>query len=185
MAPSVYGPELHSGLAAAWYIAWRASKVEVQSLGADSSAIGQLYAASGVANPFSRPERGLRTSLGSSKLGLSHVLGEEKTPTARLTMSVVLAAQEYCLRRTKGAVTSDDKLFWLYTALYIVVCTMAFLRPNELTKVALHGMWAHSFTHERARALNLRRWYLGIAFGEQVLTARGLRTVGAMTKVSR
>jgi hypothetical protein len=26
--------------------------------------------------------------------------------------------------------------------------------------------------------------YLGIAFGEQVLTARGLRTVGAMTKVS-
>jgi hypothetical protein len=27
--------------------------------------------------------------------------------------------------------------------------------------------------------------YLGIAFGEQVLTARGLRTVGAMTRVSR
>jgi hypothetical protein len=112
-------------------------------------------------------------------------LGEEKTPTARLTMSVVLAAQEYCLRRTKGAVTSDDKLYWLYTALYIVVCTMAFLRPNELTKVTLHGMWTHSFTHERARALNLQRWYLGIAFGEQVLTARGLRTIGAMTKVSR
>ena len=147
-------------LAAAWYIAWRASKVEVQSLGADSSAIGQLYAASGVANPFSRPERGLHTSLGSSKPGLSHVLGEEETPTARLTMSVVLAAQEYCLRRTKGAATSDDKLFWLYTALYIVVCTMAFLRPNELTKVALHGMWTHCFTHERARALRLKRWYV-------------------------
>ena len=185
MVPSVYEPELHSGLAAGWYMAWRASKVKVQSLGADSSAIGLLYAASGVDNPFTRPERGLRTSLGSSKLGLSHVLGEEKTPTARLTMSVVLAAQEYCLRRTKGAVTSDDKLYWLYTALYIVVCTMAFLRPNELTKVTLHGMWTHSFTHERARALNLQRWYLGIAFGEQVLTARGLRTVGAMTKVSR
>jgi hypothetical protein len=82
------------------------------------------------------------------------VLGEEKTPTARLAMGVVLAAQEYCLRRTKGAVSSNDKLFWLfwlYTALYIVVCTMAFLRPNELTKVALHGMWTHSSTHERAR----------------------------------
>jgi hypothetical protein len=73
--------------------------VKVQSLGAGSSAINQLYAASGVANPFSRPERGLRTSLGSSKLGLSHVLGEEETLTARLTMSVVLTAQEYCLRR--------------------------------------------------------------------------------------
>jgi hypothetical protein len=104
-------------------MAWRASKVKVQSLGADSSAIGQLYAASGVANPFTRPERGLRTSLGSSELGLSHVLGAEKIPTARLTMSVVLAAQEYCLRRTKGAVTSDDKLFWLYPALYIVLVT--------------------------------------------------------------
>jgi hypothetical protein len=76
------------------------------------------------------------------------VLGEEKSSygaraTARLAMSVVLSAQEYCLRRTKGASTSDDKLHWLYTAPYIVVCTMAFLRPNELTKVALHGMWAH------------------------------------------
>jgi hypothetical protein len=85
-------------------------------------------------------------------LGLSHVLGEETTPTARLTRSVVLAAQEYCLqRRTKGASTSDDKLYWLYTALYIVVCTMEFLRPNELTKVTLNGMWTHCFTHERAR----------------------------------
>jgi hypothetical protein len=55
-------------------------------------------------------------------------------------MSVVLAAQKYCLRRAKRASASDDKLYWLYTALYIVVCTMAFLRPNELTKVALNGM---------------------------------------------
>jgi hypothetical protein len=46
-------------------------------------------------------------------------------------------------------------------------------------------MWAHCFTHERARALRLKRWYLGIAFGEQVLTARGLRTAGAMTKAPR
>jgi hypothetical protein len=37
------------------------------------------------------------------------VLGEEKTPTARLAMSVVLAAQEYCLRRTKGAATSQRR----------------------------------------------------------------------------
>jgi hypothetical protein len=64
---------------------------------------------------------------------------------------------------------------------------MAFLRPNELTKVTLHGMWTHCFTHthERARALHLRRWNLSIAFGEKVFTARGLCTVGAMTKVSR
>ena len=65
--------------------------MKVQSLSSDSSAFNQLYAAAGLANPFTRPERGLRTSLGSSKLGLSHVLGEEKNATARLPMSVVLA----------------------------------------------------------------------------------------------
>jgi hypothetical protein len=39
-----YEPEIctRSGLAAAWYMALRASKAKVQSLGADSSALGQL-----------------------------------------------------------------------------------------------------------------------------------------------
>ena len=185
IVPSVYCPTAHSTLAAGWYVAHRASKVKVQSLGSDSSAFNQLYAAAGLANPFTRPERGLRTSLGSSKLGLSHVLGEEKIATARLPMSVVLACQEHCLERAHESKTVEGKLYWLYTGFYVVVCTMAFLRPGELSKCTLYGMWVHYFAHLKARALRLPRWYLGIAFGEQVLTARGRRTVGAMTKVSR
>jgi hypothetical protein len=46
-------------------------------------------------------------------------------------------------------------------------------------------MWVHYFAHLKARALRLPRWYLGVTFGEQVITARGRRTIGAMTKVSR
>jgi hypothetical protein len=60
------------------------------------------------------------------------------------------------------------------------------VRTETSQSVLFLDMWTHSFTHERARgALHLRRWHLGIAFGEQVLTARGLRTIGAMTKASR
>jgi hypothetical protein len=43
----------------------------------------------------------------------------------------------------------------------------------------------HYFAHLKARALRLPRWYLGVAFDEQVITARGRRTIGAMTRVSR
>jgi hypothetical protein len=55
-------------------------------------------------------------------------------------------------------------------------------------EVTLYGMWVQdfaNFAHMKARALQLPRWYLGIAFGEQVITARGRRTVGAMIMVSR
>jgi hypothetical protein len=92
----------HSSLAASrdvwyWYIAHRASKVKVRSLSSGSSAFNQLYAAAGMSNPFTRPKRGLRTGLGSSMLGLSRVIGEEKIATARLPMGVVLACQDHCL----------------------------------------------------------------------------------------
>jgi hypothetical protein len=127
-------------------MAYRASKVKVQSLSSDSSAFNQLYAAAGLSNPFTRPERGLRTSLGSSKLGLSHVLGEEKIATARLPMSAVLACQKHCMERAHESQTVEGKLYWLYTAFYVVVCTMAFLRPGELSKkCTLYGMWVHYF----------------------------------------
>jgi hypothetical protein len=62
---------------------------------------------------------------------------------------------------------------------------MAFLRPGELSKCTLYGMWVHYFAHLKARALRLPRWYLGVAFGEQVITTRGRCTIGAMTRVSR
>jgi hypothetical protein len=64
---------------------------------------------------------------------------------------------------------------------------MAFLRPGELSKCTLYGMHVGAlyFAHLKARALRLPRWYLGVAFGEQVITTRGRCTIGAMTRVSR
>jgi hypothetical protein len=53
---AIYGGS-HGALV--YCVACHHSKVKVQSLGAESSAIGQLYAASGIANPLFRPERGL------------------------------------------------------------------------------------------------------------------------------
>jgi hypothetical protein len=58
-------------------------------------------------------------------------------------MAVVLAVQDLCLQRAQEATTADDKLFWLYTAFYVVVNTMAFLRLSELPKCTLHGIWSH------------------------------------------
>jgi hypothetical protein len=104
-------------------MAHRSSKVKVQSLSSDFSAFNQLYAAAGLTIPFTRPERGLRTSLGSTRLGLARILGEEEVATARLTMRVVLACRGYCLERARSAKSKKNKLYWLYTALYIVVNT--------------------------------------------------------------
>jgi hypothetical protein len=43
VVPPVWCPSVHSPPAAGWYMAHRASKVEVQSLSSDSSAFNQLY----------------------------------------------------------------------------------------------------------------------------------------------
>ena len=94
-------------------------------------------------------------------------------------MAVVLVVQDLCLQRAQEAATADDKLFWLYTAFYVVVNTMAFLRPSELPKCTLHGIWSHCHTGRRARSPNLARQYVGISFGEMVVTARGRRAIGA------
>ena len=183
--PSVMYPECYSELAAGWFLAERASKVKMQSMGADASAFHQLFGAAGVTNPFNASASGMRSSLGRTRLGAEHVLGVQKIATARFPMAVVLAVQDLCLHRAQEATTADDKLFWLYTAFYVVVNTMAFLRPSELPKCTLHGIWSHCHTGRRARRLNLTRQYVGISFGEMVMTARGRRTIGAHTKVSR
>jgi hypothetical protein len=65
---------------------------------------------------------------------------EEKIATARLPMSVVLACQKHCMERAHESKAVEGKLFWLYTAFYVVVCAMAFLRPGELSKCTLYGM---------------------------------------------
>ena len=183
--PSVYFPEWYSSTAAGWFLVERASKVKMQSLSSDASAFHQLFGAAGVDNPFNASTAGMRSSLGRTRLGAEHVLGVVKIATARFSMAVVLAVQDYCLLRAQSAESAKGKLFWLYTAFYVVVNTMAFLRPSELPKCTLHGIWSHCHTGRRARSLNLTRQYVGISFGEMVETARGRRTTGAHTKVSR
>ena len=183
--PSVLFPDWCSSTAAGWFLAERASKVKMQSLSSDASAFHQLYGAAGVPNPFTASSAGMRSSLGRTRLGAEHVLGVVKIATSRFSMAVVLAVQDYCLHRARRAFQTKDKLFWLYTGFYVVVNTMAFLRPSELPKCTLHGIWSHCFTGSRARNLNLTRQYVGISFGEMVVTARGRRTIGAHTKVSR
>ena len=49
--PSVMYPECYSELAAGWFLAERASKTKMQSMGADASAFHQLFGAAGVTNP--------------------------------------------------------------------------------------------------------------------------------------
>jgi hypothetical protein len=122
--PSVMYPECHSEMAAGWFLAERASKAKMQSMGADASAFHQLFGAAAVANPFNASTAGMRSSLGRTRLGAEHVLGVQKIATARFPMAVVLAVQDLCLQRAQGATTADDKLFWLYTAFYVVVNTI-------------------------------------------------------------
>jgi hypothetical protein len=143
-------------------------------MGADASAFHQLLGAAGVTSPFNASTAGMRSSLGRTRLGAEHVLGVQKIATARFPMAVVLVVQDLCLQRAQGAATADDKLFCLYTAFYVVVNTMAFLRPSsELPKCTLHGIWSHCHTGRRARSLNLTRQYVGISFGEMAVTAGG------------
>ena len=99
-------------VALGWYFVARATKVKVQSLSGDRSAVAAIFDASmsrdgkSALNPLlssaggARSARAARSMLGAALLGLSHVLGEEVIPAARLALRVVLAVQVYCIERT-------------------------------------------------------------------------------------
>jgi hypothetical protein len=81
--------------------------------------------------------------LGATLLGLSHVMGEEVVPTARLTLRVVLAVQVYCIERAAATAAQSMKLYFLNIAVYAVMNAMGLYRPNELSLCYLKGMWEH------------------------------------------
>jgi hypothetical protein len=178
IVPPVWSPSAHSPLADGWYMAHGTSKVKAQSLISGSSAFNQLCAM--CCGRLEQPMHsiGTRSSdrLRQLQVGaVARVLGEEKIATARLAPDECGACVPESLL---GAGAHDC---FLRGSVY----TMAFLRPGDLSKCTSYGMWVHYFAHMKARALRLPRWYLGIAFGEQVVTARGRRTIGAMARVSR
>jgi hypothetical protein len=163
--------------------------VKVQSLQSYISAFSLLYANAGTRNPFLAPfgKHQRRTSLGSTRLGLSHFLGEYSEPTWRGTEEVVVAAQNYCVERSglRASQLGDVSLldlppkqvkaavWWISLALYIVLNTMAFLRPNELTKCTLHGMGQHYVVGERRLFFASPRDYVSITFGEAKVGPKG------------
>jgi hypothetical protein len=154
--PSVMYPECYSEMAAGWYLAERASKVKMQDAVDGRRCFGfpPVVRCGGGDQPFQRFDGWYALFSRSYSAGADHVLGVQKIATARSPMTVVLAVQDLCLQRAQEAATADDKLFWLYTAFYVVVNTMAFLRPSELPKCTLHGIWSHCHTGRRARRLN-------------------------------
>jgi hypothetical protein len=70
-------------MAVGWFLAERASKAKMQSMGADASAFHQLLGAAGVANPFNASTAGMRSSLGRTRPGAEHVLGVQKRSPRR------------------------------------------------------------------------------------------------------
>jgi hypothetical protein len=75
--------------------------------------------------------------LGATLLGLSHVMGEEVVPTARLTIRVVLAVQVYCIERAAATAAPSLKLHFLNIAVYAVMTTMGLYRVQAQRVVAL------------------------------------------------
>jgi hypothetical protein len=185
-------------LALGWYLVARASKVKVQSLSGDRSAISALFASAmtldggSVPNPLLSAAGGSRSAgaaarslLGTTLLGLSHVLGEESIPTARLTLRVVLAVQVYCIERAAASVAPTIKLYFFNLALYAVMNTMGLFRPNELSLCYLKGMFHHFFVGDRMRFHGLFVEHIGTLFGRPQVVNGTRRTVGAITKVNR
>jgi hypothetical protein len=96
-------------VALGWYFFARATKVKVQSLSGDRSAVAAIFDASmahdgkSALNPLlssaggARSARAARSMPGAPLLGFSHAMGEEVIPAARLTLRVVLAVQVYCI----------------------------------------------------------------------------------------
>ena len=184
-------------VALGWYFVARATKVKVQSLSGDRSAVAAIFDASsagdgkGLLNPLlssaggARSARAARSMLGATLLGLSHVMGEEVVPTARLTLRVVLAVQVYCIERAAATAAPTLKLYFLNIAVYAVMNTMGLYRPNELSLCYLKGMWEHFFVGDRMRASGLFEPHIGTLFGKSQVVGVTRRTVGAITKVNR
>jgi hypothetical protein len=117
-------------LALGWYLVARASKVKVKSLSGGRSAISAPFASAvalggrSAPSPLlsaaggSRSAGAARSLLGTTLLGLSHVLGEKSIPAARLTLRVVLAVQVYCIERAAASVAPAIKLYFFNLALY-------------------------------------------------------------------
>jgi hypothetical protein len=193
IVPSVWGPSAHSPLAAGWDMAHRASKVKVtevkvQPLSSGSSAFNQLYAAVGLSNPFTRPERGLRTGLGNSKLGLSHVLGEEKVATARLPMSAVLACQNHCLERAHESKKVEGKPCMHTGCTRLSTWWFApwlSFDPASFRSVLYTACGCTTSRTWRCAHFNFCGGILASPSASRLSLARGRRTIGAMTKVSR
>jgi hypothetical protein len=130
VTPTAYVGD-YEALALGWYLVARASKVKVQSLSGDRSAISAIFAlavtldGTSVPNPLLSAAGGSRSAgAARSLLGLAHVLGEESIPTARLTLRVVLAVQVYCIERAAASVAPTIKLYFLNLVLYAVLNTM-------------------------------------------------------------
>jgi hypothetical protein len=167
-------------VALGWYFVARATKVKVQSLSGDRPAVAAIFDASmagdgkGLLNPLlssaggARSARAARFMLGATLLGLSHVMGEEVIPTARLTLRVVLAVQVYCIERAAATASPSLKLaYFINIAVYAVMNTMGLYRPNELSLCYLKGMWEHLFVGDRMRASGLFEPHIGTLFGRR------------------
>jgi hypothetical protein len=106
------------------------------------------------------------------------LLGEEK-----IAKTIAWSARAHESKAVEGR---RQVVLVVHCILRSGVCRWPSFGPMSF-RSALHtyGMWVHYFAHLKACALRLPRWYLGVAFGEQVMTARGRRTTDAMTRVSR
>ena len=184
LTPTPTGPP-YSALGNAWHIVDRASRVKVQSLAGDTAALSLLFAAAGATNPHVSPLRNHLTMCGRVRLGLAHVLGTHTTKSPRLTAAVVLAFQTLCIRRARAARNIPDKLYYLELGFYVVASFLGFLRPNELCKCYLYGLFLLFFVGERQLASMTPRPYIGFLFGKPVDGPKGLTILGGATKTSR
>jgi hypothetical protein len=184
LVPTPTNPQ-YSVIGNAWHIMDRASRVKVQSLSSDTAALAYLFAAAGADNPHVHPLRGRMTMCGRTRQGLAHVLGITTKKSPRLTAALVLAFQNLCLQRASAATSVGDRLAFLELGFYVVASFLGFLRPNELSKCYLYGLFLLFFVGERQRAAKVDRPYIGFLFGKPIENARGLVVVGGATKTSR
>ena len=185
LTPTPLRKEDFSVIANAWYMMDRGSKVKVQSLQSDLAAFSYLFAAAAVDNPHVSHERGRLTMCGRTRLGLAHVLGTHTTKSPRLTAALVLAFQTLCISRARAAKSIPDKLYYLELGFYVVASFMGFLRPNELCKCYLYGLFLLFFVGERQEQAMTPRPYIGFLFGKPIDGPRGITVLGGATKTSR
>jgi hypothetical protein len=185
VVPTVQRPDFDDTLPAAWLLCQRVQDVKVQSLSSTTAALTFLSEAVGATNRHSHPVKGEQTMTQRVKLGMAHVLGIEIIPTARFTLAVVQELQDLLLAQARGTSDKEEQLYFYSTALYVLLCFLGFLRPNEPSKLYLKGMVDHFFVGRRARRLGITKEYMGLAFGFPKVMSKGRRTTGGQTKNSR